>query len=229
MVRKNQNKKRRSASRKPTRIKHKNNTNQRWEKNPTFHDDVIRQKWDVSKSPSWNMANMGLRASPNNEDDKKILKQQQQQQSSSSSSHQEKFDRSSRSGKSCSSSNNNNNNNNVIELYDIPDSDTLAEQSRLKKKYKYPLSEEEQRYIVTIMDKYRVVPVATTKSSTTERAAIAASSSSSSTTTTTTEQYDYDYETASRDHKLNYMQHSEGQLKKLAARYQLLDEEQRVV
>ena len=136
---------------------------------------------------------MGLRASPNNEDDK-ILKQQQ-------SSHQDGHQRD-QQGKvdgsgSCS--------NNVIELYDIPDSDTLAEQSRLKKKYKYPLSEEEQKYIVAIMDKYRV----TTRS-----------------TGTSTE---YDYDAASRDHKLNYMQHSEGQLKKLAARYQLLDEEQRVV
>ena len=98
-------------------------------------------------------------------------------------------------------------------MYDIPDSDTLALQARLKKKYKYPLSEEDQKYIVAIMNKYRRCQEQQQEQGRQEN----------------DYDYDYDYDAASRDHKLNYMQHSAGQLKKLAARYQLLDEEQRVV
>lgn len=160
-----------------------------------FTDDVIRQHWDVSKSPSWNMAALGLRATPNNEDVDRVKKKQKDDD-----------------GDRIESSNGNGSGSNIIELYDIPDSDTLAEQSRLKKKYKYPISEEEQRYIVSIMKKYRRVADASGRDDEKE-----------------TDEYDYDYDAASRDHKLNYMHHSEGQLRKLAARYQLLDDDQKVV
>ena len=37
----------------------------RWNPNPKFKDKIIKEKWDPSKSPSVNMANMGLRAQPN--------------------------------------------------------------------------------------------------------------------------------------------------------------------
>lgn len=81
----------------------------------------------------------------------------------------------------------------MIELFDIPDSDQLDQQRKLKK-YKYPLKEDDQRYIVQILSTYGD-----------------------------------DYGRAFRDIKLNYMQHTESQLRKLASRFLLLSEEQRVV
>jgi len=77
----------------------------------------------------------------------------------------------------------------VIELYDVPDSDTL--EARKKKR---PQSAEDQKYIVRLLEKHGD-----------------------------------DYARMFRDIKVNKMQHTQAQLRKMASRFLLLDDEQRVV
>lgn len=79
--------------------------------------------------------------------------------------------------------------NTVIELYEVPDSDTLE-----ARKQKRPQSAGEQKYIVRLLAKHGD-----------------------------------DYTAMFRDIKVNNMQHTETQLRKMASRFLLLDEEQRVV
>jgi len=79
--------------------------------------------------------------------------------------------------------------NTVIELYDVPDSDTLE-----ARKQKRPQSAEDQKYIARLLLKHGD-----------------------------------DYTAMFRDIKVNNMQHTETQLRKMASRFLLLDEEQRVV
>uniref|UniRef100_A0A7S4AM78 Nucleolar protein 16 n=1 Tax=Pseudo-nitzschia australis TaxID=44445 RepID=A0A7S4AM78_9STRA len=78
----------------------------------------------------------------------------------------------------------------TIELFDIPDSDQLGEE----KEKRYPINEEDQKYIAKCMSKYGD-----------------------------------DYSKAFRDIKINYMQHTENQLRKLGARFLLLASDERVV
>ena len=75
----------------------------------------------------------------------------------------------------------------VIELYDVPDSDSL-------KKKKRPQSAEDQKYTCRLLEKHG-----------------------------------NDYTAMFRDIKVNKMQYTEQQLRKMASRFLLLDEEQRVV
>jgi nucleolar protein 16 len=77
----------------------------------------------------------------------------------------------------------------VIELYDVPHSDTL--EARKKKR---PQSADDQKYIARLLAKYGD-----------------------------------DYTAMFRDIKVNKMQYTETQLRKMASRFFLLDEEQRVV
>lgn len=77
----------------------------------------------------------------------------------------------------------------VIELYEVPDSDTL--EARKKKR---PQSADDQKYISRLLAKHGE-----------------------------------DYTAMFRDIKVNKMQHTETQLRKMASRFLLLDEEQRVV
>ena len=77
----------------------------------------------------------------------------------------------------------------VIELYDVPDSDTLE-----ARKQKRPQSAEDQKYIARLLAKHGD-----------------------------------DFTAMFRDIKVNNMQHTETQLRKMASRFLLLDEEQRVV
>jgi nucleolar protein 16 len=77
----------------------------------------------------------------------------------------------------------------VIELYDVPDSDTL--EARKKKR---PQSADDQKYIARLLAKYGD-----------------------------------DYAAMFRDIKVNKMQYTETQLRKMASRFFLLDEEHRVV
>lgn len=79
--------------------------------------------------------------------------------------------------------------NTVIELYEVPDSDTL--EARKKQR---PQSAEDQKYIARLLEKHGD-----------------------------------DYTAMFRDIKVNKMQHTETQLRKMASRFLLLDEEQRVV
>lgn len=75
----------------------------------------------------------------------------------------------------------------VIELYDVPDSDSLQTKKR-------PQSPDDQKYVCRLLAKHGT-----------------------------------DYTAMFRDMKVNKMQHTEQQLRKMASRFLLLDEEQRVV
>jgi Ribosome biogenesis protein Nop16 len=161
MVKHGRNKKRRAG--RIGRTKLKNNSFRRWDPKPKIVDAVVRQHWDPSKSPSVNLANLGLLARPN--DDAKNI-------APSERIHPNK-------------------NVNIVELFDIPDSDELREQKRQRR---CPLEEEDQKYIVKCLAKYGD-----------------------------------DYGKAFRDTKVNYMQHTENQLRKMGARFLLLNAEQRVV
>ena len=113
--------------------------------------------WDVSKSPSINLANMGLLAKPNQD----VVRTNEAPTP--------------------------NENVNVIELFDIPDSDTLT-------KKEHPMKPDDQKYIAKCMAKYGD-----------------------------------DYGKAFRDIKINVMQYTENQLRKMGARFLLLSPEQRRV
>lgn len=132
-------------------------TFQRWDPSPSFGNKTVAKLWDVSKSPSVNLANMGLLAKPN-QDVERV---------------------------------NNaplvNPNANVIQLFDVPDSDTLAANKKI-----HPMPEDDQKYIAKCMAKHAD-----------------------------------DYGKIFRDIKVNNMQYTEAQLRKMGARFLLLDAEQR--
>jgi hypothetical protein len=161
MVKHGRNKKRRAGRIGRTKIKNKS-AFKRWDPNPKISDPVVRQHWDPSKSPSANLASMGLLAKPNN-DAKNIAPAQRIEAADVD----------------------------IVSLFDIPDSDELREQKRLRR---CPMEDEEQKYIAKCMSKYGD-----------------------------------DYSKAFRDIKVNYMQHTETQLRKLGARFLLLNEHQRSV
>lgn len=78
---------------------------------------------------------------------------------------------------------------NVVELFDVPDSDTLAANKKL-----HPMPEEDQKYIAKCMANHAD-----------------------------------DYGKMFRDIKVNNMQYTEAQLRKMGARFLLLDTEHRKV
>lgn len=162
MVKHGRNKKRRAGRIGRTKLKNKHSF-RRWDPEPKIANAVVRKHWDPSKSPSVNLANLGLVARPN--DDAKNLAPSERIHAATDV--------------------------NVVELFDIPDSDELREQKRQRR---CPLNEEDQKYIVKCLRKYGD-----------------------------------DYGKAFRDTKVNYMQHTENQLRKMGARFLLLNEEQRVV
>lgn len=155
MVKHGRNKKRRAGRIGKTKLK--NRTFQRWDPSPRFGDKTVKQLWDVSKSPSVNLANMGLLAKPN-QDVKRVNEAPKV------------------NADAC-----------VIELFDIPDSDTLNANKKV-----HPMSLDEQAYISKCMAKYAD-----------------------------------NYEKMFRDIKVNNMQYTETQLRKMGARFLLLEPEQR--
>ena len=82
----------------------------------------MKKTWDPSKSPAENMKNMGLLAKPNTFNEGVVPREQSKQNSNSSSATS------------------------VIELYDIPDSDTP--------KRRMPLSDDDQKYICKCLAKH---------------------------------------------------------------------------
>lgn len=153
MVKHGRNKKRRAGRIGKTKLK---NRNYRFFKPPQITDTVIKDHWDPRKSPSVNMANLGLKCHPD-----EILVSHKQTSSSS----------------------------NPIDLFDIPDSDQFPNKSSANGRL--PVSIENQKYIVTLFEKYGG-----------------------------------DYTRMARDIKLNNMQHTETQLRKIGARFLLLNENQ---
>ena len=138
---------------------YQNRTYQRWNPNPKFGNKTVREQWDVSKSPTVNLARMGLVAKPN-QDVQRI------------------HETPSTTGP----------NTNVVELFDIPDSDTLS-------KKVHPMPMDDQRYIAKGLDKFGE-----------------------------------DYGKIFRDTRgVNPMQYTETQLRKMGARFLLLEDEQRQV
>ena len=136
-----------------------NRTFQRWDPNPRFGDKTVAKLWDMSKSPSINLANMGLLAMPNQDVERP------------NNTPMVNADA------------------NVIELFDVPDTDTLAVNRKV-----HPMPEEDQKYIAKCIAKHAD-----------------------------------DYGKIFRDIKVNNMQYSEAQLRKMGARFLLLDSEQRKV
>ncbi|KAL3943201.1 MAG: hypothetical protein SGBAC_002731 [Bacillariaceae sp.] len=157
MVKHGTNKKRRAGRTGKTKLK--NNAYKRWNPTPKFGNDVVKANWDASKSPSQNLASLGLLAKPNQD-----IKRPNQSLDVSSDAPS------------------------VIELFDIPDSDSM------KVRKEYPMEEDDQKYIAKCMKKHGT-----------------------------------DYERMFRDHKINKMQHTETQLRKMGARFLLLSAEQRTV
>lgn len=123
---------------------------------------MIRKNWDPKKSPSVNLANLGLRSDP-------MPKAVEAKESSNPED----------STKSCK----------AIELYDIPDSDKLPK-SKLSLRM-LPVSIENQEYMIKLFRKYGD-----------------------------------DYGKMARDIKINNMQHTPKQLKKIGSRFLLLEESQ---
>ena len=115
--------------------------------------------WDLSKSPSVNLANMGLLARPNQDIER--------------ANEAPKVNRQA----------------NVIELFDVPDSDNLQANKKVQ-----PMPLDDQKYIAKCMTKHGD-----------------------------------NYEAMFRDIKVNNMQHTESQLRKLGARFLLLEGDQRKV
>ena len=101
MVKHGRNKKRRAGRIGKTKLKNK--TYKRWNPSPKFGNDVIKANWDPSKSPSQNLASLGLLAKPN-QDVKRPNEQPGLVDSNAPS---------------------------VVELFDIPDSDSM----KVRKEY----------------------------------------------------------------------------------------------
>ena len=136
-----------------------NRNYKRWNPKPAFTDPVIKKQWDPKKSYDQNMKSLGLVSQPGKMVTTKKDSELHPQEAT------------------------------VIELYDVPNSDTL--ESRKKKR---PQSADDQKYIARLLAKYGD-----------------------------------DYTAMFRDIKINKMQYTESQLRKMASRFFLLDEEQRVV
>lgn len=161
MVRQGKDKKRRAGRTGRTKLKNRNY--KRWNPKPAFSDPIIKQQWDPSKSPAQNMKLLGLQSNP-------------------SSGTQSTTTNATDEGEAKST-------HTVIELYEVPDSDTLE-----ARKCKRPQSSDDQKYIARLLEKYGD-----------------------------------NYLKMFRDTKVNNMQYTETQLKKMASRFLLLDDEQRVV
>lgn len=99
-------------------------------KPPKFSDGIVQKNWDPRKTPTENLQNLGLQSKPNASINSRGLKPTQS---------------------SRRSSNNDNNTNNEIQLFDVPDSDTIA---LIKAKNKLPVSIEDQKYIIKCFEKY---------------------------------------------------------------------------
>jgi hypothetical protein len=149
-----------------------NRTYSRWNPNPKISNETIRLNWDPSKSPTINLANMGLVAEPN----------QLNRNPPAAGHHQGDSDQQHQTKKDV-----------VIALFDIPDSDQMGGNKKGSKQ-RLPLNKDEQQYIAKCMAKHGE-----------------------------------DYPKMFRDIKLNNMQHTEEKLRKMGARFLLLDPQQRLV
>ena len=199
MVKHGRNRKRRAGRIGRTKLKQKGNY-KRWDPNIKIKNSIIRDNWDISKSPTINLTNMGLRADVNTAP------------SPSSSSLLQDGDQELRQ--------NNNNNSSIIQLFDIPDSDELN-----NKKKRLPLNEEEQKYIVKCLKKYgkNCLDSIINKSSGTTGTATNTAQTPFNTNTD-----EINYKKMFRDIKINNMQYTEEKLRKMCTRYILLDPEQRL-
>ena len=199
MVKHGRNRKRRAGRIGRTKLKQKGNY-KRWDPNIKIKNSIIRDNWDISKSPTINLTNMGLRADVNTAPPP------------SSSSLLQDGDQELQQ--------NNNNNNSIIQLFDIPDSDELN-----NKKKRLPLNEEEQKYIVKCLKKYGkncLDSIINKSSGTTGTATNTAQTPFNNNTD------EINYKKMFRDIKINNMQYTEEKLRKMCTRYILLDPEQRL-
>jgi len=91
-------------------------------KPPQFGDGIVRANWDPRKTPTINLQNLGLQGAPNSSVNSRGL-----------SNTNKESDKS------------------MIQLFDVPDSDTIA---AIKSKNKLPVSIEDQEYIVKCLEKH---------------------------------------------------------------------------
>ena len=122
MVQHGRNKKRRAG--RTGRTKLKNQTYAKF-KPPQYGDPVIQANWDPSKSPTMNLKNLGLQGAPNSSINSRGL-------------DPKRFS-------------NNTVDKKVIELFDVPDAETIA---AFKAKNRLPVSVENQHYMVKCFEKY---------------------------------------------------------------------------
>ena len=199
MVKHGRNRKRRAGRIGRTKLKQKGNY-KRWDPNIKIKNSIIRDNWDISKSPTINLTNMGLRADVNTAPPP------------SSSSLLQDGDQELRQ--------NNNNNNSIIQLFDIPDSDELN-----NKKKRLPLNEEEQKYIVKCLKKYGKNCLDSIINKSNGATGTATNTAQTPFNNNTDE---INYKKMFRDIKINNMQYTEEKLRKMCTRYILLDPEQRL-
>lgn len=169
MVKHGRNKKRRSGRIGKTSLKNRSYAKF---KPPQIVDRVIKANWDPTKSPSVNFQNLGLLNAPNQSINPQCPDRQKALSTNIVGDEV---------NKPCK----------AIELYDIPDSDTLK---KIKAQGRLPISVENQKYMKECFSKHG-----------------------------------NDYKSMSRDRKVNNMQHTENVLRKLGARFLLLNESQRKV
>jgi Ribosome biogenesis protein Nop16 len=100
----------------------------RYDPNPKISDPIIKKHWDASKSPSVNLREMGLVATPN--------RLPIASQGSATEGNRGPDSGAEASKKSC-----------VIELYDVPESDNLQRRD-------HPLEEGEEAYMARCMAKH---------------------------------------------------------------------------
>lgn len=149
------------------------NRNYQFYKPPQINDDSVRSQWNPRKSPAQNMASMGLQTEVNSSIDARA----------NFALANMKTDEKTKNA--------------AIELFDIPQSDVMNENSitmlpgKTFAQRKLPVSIEDQKYIRKCLDKHGD-----------------------------------DYLSMMRDIVTNDMQYTEAKLKKMAARFYLLSQEQ---
>lgn len=126
MVKHGRDKKRRSGRTGRTQLKNRNF--RRWNPKPKIADATVQELWDAKKTPKQNLAHMGLASDLNN-------------------AHPNEATTSAMAGDD--DDNNATTKPNMIELFDVPDSDTLNTKTR-----RLPLNADEQEYILKGLTKY---------------------------------------------------------------------------
>lgn len=173
MVKHGRDKKRRSGRTGRTQLKNRNF--RRWNPKPKIADTTVQELWDAKKTPKQNLAHMGLasdlnKAHPNEATTTSVMAGDNDNVNATTKP-------------------------NMIELFDVPDSDTLNTKTR-----RLPLNADEQEYILKGLTKY----------------------DSSKKKIGDNNNTDMMYKKMFRDRTVNPLQHTAEKLSKMGARFLLL-------